>query len=94
MPAFHRSGWRPWCNAELRDLEGVLVEMRAHGEMLVALSPLTPNASLPTAERPHLTFRVLSGQGNDVTTLYGPDFTLPGDPRSDHRDVTSTCLPH
>jgi peroxiredoxin len=64
--SFYRGGWCPYCNLELRALEGVLAEITSLGASLVAISPELPDSSLSTAEKNALTFPVLSDHGNQV----------------------------
>lgn len=64
--SFYRGGWCPYCNLELRALQGRLAELRDLGAMLVAISPELPDRSLSTVERNKLTFPVLSDLGNRV----------------------------
>jgi peroxiredoxin len=62
--SFYRGGWCPFCNLELRGLQGVLPEIVQVGASLVAISPQLPGNSLSTEEKNQLTFPVLSDVGN------------------------------
>lgn len=64
--SFYRGGWCPYCNLELRALQGKLPELQALGATLVAISPELPDLSLSTAEKNGLSFPVLSDVGNQV----------------------------
>ena len=64
--SFYRGGWCPYCNLELRALQGRLPELRELGATLVAISPELPDRSLSTVEKNELTFPVLSDHGNRV----------------------------
>ncbi|WIY01004.1 peroxiredoxin-like family protein [Amycolatopsis mongoliensis] len=68
--SFYRGGWCPYCNLELRALEGVLAEITSLGAPLVAISPELPDSSLSTAEKNALTFPVLSDHGNLVARRF------------------------
>lgn len=74
---FYRGGWCPYCNLELRALQGILPEIKASGATLLAISPQTPDNSLSTAEKLELAFPVLSDVGNEVARTFGLVFTLP-----------------
>ncbi len=75
--SFYRGLWCPNCNLELRALEQTLPEITSLGATLVAISPQTPDNSLSTAEKHHLTFEVLSDVGNQVAREYGLVFQIP-----------------
>ena len=75
--SFYRGGWCPYCNLELRALQEALPEIQARGANLVAISPQTPDNSLSTAEKHHLSFEVLSDVGNQVARQFGLVFTVP-----------------
>jgi len=64
--SFYRGGWCPYCNLELRALQGRLPELRNLGATLVAISPELPDRSLSTVDKNELTFPVLSDVGNRV----------------------------
>ncbi len=63
---FYRGGWCPYCNLQLRDLQGHLKDITSTGAQLVAISPQTPDNSLSTAQKSDLSFFVLSDVGNKV----------------------------
>lgn len=76
MVSFYRGGWCPYCNLELRALQAVLPQIRAHGAQLVAISPERPDESFSTAERNALAFPVLSDTGSRVARDWGIAFDL------------------
>ncbi|AOX02023.1 alkyl hydroperoxide reductase [Moorena producens PAL-8-15-08-1] len=75
--SFYRGQWCPYCNLELRALQQFLPEMQKLGATLVAISPQTPDNSLSTTEKNHLTFEVLSDVGNKIAKEFGLVFTVP-----------------
>lgn len=66
-----RGGWCPYCNLEFTALLDRLSDIEAAGGRLVGLSPMTPDASLTTAERLSLPFTLLSDVGNDYARRLG-----------------------
>jgi peroxiredoxin len=60
----------------LRAYQEVLPAIRDAGATLVAISPELPDASLSTAEKNELAFRVLSDVGNSVARRYGLVFRV------------------
>lgn len=68
--SFYRGGWCPYCNIELRALQGRLPEIEALGASLVAISPELPDRAAMTAGSNALTFPVLYDQGNEVARLF------------------------
>jgi peroxiredoxin len=72
---FYRGPWCPYCNLQLAAFQGALDDITATGASLVAISPLTPDASLTHAERAGLGFHVLADTGNRVAREYGLVFT-------------------
>ena len=51
---FYRGEWCPYCNLELRAYQKALPQLQELGATLVAISPQTPDHSLSTMERHHL----------------------------------------
>ncbi len=80
--AFYRGGWCPYCNLELKALQGMLPQFEQAGATLVAVSPQTPDNSLSTVEKDELSFPVLSDSGNEVASRYGLVWTIPESLRS------------
>lgn len=79
---FYRGVWCPYCNMQLRALQEILPEIRAHGASLVAISPQTPDNSLTMAERHGLSFEVLSDVNSYVAADYGIMFSLTPEDRA------------
>ncbi len=73
---FYRGGWCPYCNLELRALQGVLGDLTDAGASLVAISPQIPDESLSTAEKAELDFEVLSDPDNELARRFGIVFTI------------------
>ncbi len=74
--SFYRGAWCPYCNLELRALQGALPEIEAVGAQLVAISPNRPDSSLLSVEKHNLTFQVLSDVGNTVARRWGLVFNI------------------
>ena len=74
--SFYRGGWCPYCNLELRALQGALPDIVKLGATLVAISPQTPDESLSTKEKNELAFPVLSDTGSMVAQTFGITFDL------------------
>ncbi len=75
---FHRGGWCPFCNLELKAYQAVLPRFNAAGAGLVAISPEKPDDSMSTAEKNALTFTVLSDVGQKVGKSFGPRLYVHG----------------
>lgn len=74
--SFYRGGWCPYCNLELRALQGIQTCLEALHVELMAISPQTPDNSLSTKEKNELTFKVLSDIDNTVAKKFGLIFSL------------------
>ncbi len=68
---FHRGGWCPYCNLELKAYQNILPRLQAIGASLVAISPEKPDDTVSTAEKNALTFPVLSDAGQKVAQDFG-----------------------
>jgi peroxiredoxin len=72
---FYRGGWCPYCNVMLRTYQrDLLPELGAYSARLVAISPETPDASLSTLEKAHLSYAILSDTGAEVASTLGITF--------------------
>jgi peroxiredoxin len=69
--SFYRGAWCPFCNLELRALEGRREELEALGASLVAVSPQAPDFSELSVSLNDLHFSVLSDAGNTVARQFG-----------------------
>lgn len=74
--SFYRGHWCPYCSAELRALEQVLLRVERAGARLLAVSPQLPGNGLTTAERNALSFSLLSDPGLKAAKRYGLVYTL------------------
>ncbi len=74
---FYRGDWCPYCNLQLLDLQKHLPEIEGLGASLVAISPQTPDNSLTTAQKRHLTYNVLSDADGRVASKFGLTYRLP-----------------
>ena len=74
--SFYRGTWCPYCNLELKALQGINNELKSLNAKLVAISPQTPDASLTTKEKNELEFEVLSDTDSKVIKDYGLVFNL------------------
>ena len=75
--SFYRGGWCPYCNMELRALQGILPQLQTHHASLVAISPEVPDHSLSTREKNELAFPVLSDIDNAYAKALGLVFQMP-----------------
>ncbi len=74
--SFYRGHWCPYCNLELKALQERLDDIAAKGVTLVAISPETPDQSLPLQQKHALNFPVLSDIGNHIAKQFGLVFAL------------------
>ncbi|MFG0243176.1 MAG: peroxiredoxin-like family protein [Phycisphaerales bacterium JB054] len=81
--SFYRGSWCPYCNLQLRAMQGRLDEIEALGGRLVAISPEIPDESLSLIERAALRFSVLSDKDAQVAAQYGVAWKVP-EPILDH----------
>jgi len=77
LVVFYRGEWCPYCDLTLRAYQRSLPDITRLGASLLAISPQTPDSSLSTAEKKHLSFFVLSDVGNVVARQYGLVFVVP-----------------
>lgn len=73
---WYRGGWCPYCNLTLKHLQEFLIQFKAEGANLLALTPELPDNSLKTSEKHSLAFEVLTDLGNRVAEEYGIVFKL------------------
>lgn len=74
---FYRGSWCPYCNLQLRALQGKLPEIQKLGATLVAISPEVPDASMTKNEISKMEFVVLSDQDANVASQYGVAWEVP-----------------
>ena len=67
---------------ELKALQGIIPQLKAHNTALVAISPETPDHSLTTTQKNELSFEVLSDVNNTYAKSIGLVFQLPEDLRN------------
>lgn len=85
--SFYRGAWCPYCNIELRALQGALAGFRDVGATLVAISPNLPDGSMTVVERHELGYPVLSDVGNHVANEFGLVFRFQDDLVAEYRDM-------
>ncbi len=78
---FYRGEWCPFCNAHLRALQEALLQIKAKGASLLAITPQAPDRTLSTSEKAGLAFEVLSDVDQEVIKAYNLQFTAPTDLR-------------
>lgn len=84
---FYRGAWCPYCDLHLRALQESLDAIEARGASVVAISPQTPDDSLPLAERLLLGFDVLSDLDQAVSVAWRLQFELPDALRDVYRTM-------
>lgn len=67
---FYRGNWCPYCNLALNTYQRILLEIKALGANLIAISPQNPDSSLNMQEKHALEFEVLSDDKNEVAKQY------------------------
>ncbi len=75
--SFYRGFWCPYCNLHLRAYQRLLLDIRALGAALVAISPQTADRSAMTAAQNELEFEVLSDRRNEVAARFGIAYDIP-----------------
>jgi peroxiredoxin len=73
----YRGGWCPYCNMEMKALQGVQNKIESYGARLVGMAPETPDRALSTAECAGIAIDILSDTGNRVAEQMGLVFELP-----------------
>jgi len=74
--SFYRGAWCPICSLELRALTEIAPAVRDAGASLVAVSPQSPDVSLPLVDSLDLRFDVLSDLDQSVAAAYRIKFEL------------------
>lgn len=69
--SFYRGDWCPFCNMELRALQGRLADIVALGASVLAISPQAPDRAAALADSAGLGFDVLSDLDQSVSAAYG-----------------------
>ena len=75
--SFYRGGWCPYCNFELRALQGAFPQIKESGANLIAITPETPDNSLTTSEKNEIAFEVLTDTNNAYAKELGLVFKMP-----------------
>ncbi|WP_109437362.1 peroxiredoxin-like family protein [Aquimarina sp. AU119] len=73
---FYRGGWCPYCNTELRAYEKLKEDFAELGAGIVAISAETPEITIQTSNKNHLSFPVLSDQNAKLMKAFGIVFQL------------------
>lgn len=84
---FYRGEWCPICDLDLRKVQKRLLEIKALGASVIAISPQNPDDALTAKEKNELDFEVLS----DATQTVIKAYNLQVDPGKDYhnrRDLT------
>lgn len=75
--SFYRGAWCPYCNLEINALQRALLQIKAAGANLVAISPQIPDKSADQVIASKLEFDVLSDIANVLAKECGLVFSLP-----------------
>jgi len=67
---FYRGAWCPFCNLHLNTLQKAMPLFEKYQAQLIAVTPQTPDKSLPQINKNALTFEVLSDLDDEVMYLY------------------------
>jgi len=84
---FFRGRWDPYCMTELEAWQKLYPEVRAHGALLIAVSPQLPRQNDFTVQQHNLTFPVLSDAGCSVAETYGISYALSEDMQRHYRSI-------
>ncbi|MEO6655037.1 MAG: peroxiredoxin-like family protein [Pyrinomonadaceae bacterium] len=74
---FYRGSWCPFCNTYLHKLQTRLMDIKAAGGNVVAVSVENPDASMAVAKKNEVLFTVLSDTNLDVARKFGIVYQLP-----------------
>lgn len=84
---FYRGEWCPICNLDLREAQKHLLQIKAFGASLLAISPQKPDDALTATQKNNLGFEVLSDVNQEVIKAYNIQFD-PGADYHSRRDLT------
>ncbi|MGH9919989.1 MAG: redoxin domain-containing protein, partial [Nitrososphaerales archaeon] len=90
--SFFRGRWCPYCVTELEAWQSLYPQVRAHGALLVAISPQLPRQNDFLVQQHALTFPVLSDPGCRLAAAFGVAYTVP-DPLRAHFHAIMVNLP-
>ena len=76
---FYRGGWCPYCNLQLKAMQGILQDIVEKGASLVAITPELPDASIATKHKNELSFTILSDVDNTYANALSLAYSLPPD---------------
>jgi peroxiredoxin len=74
---FYRGAWCPYCNLDLKALQGTLPDILSRGATLVAISPQNAANSRKSIRQHDITFPILSDPGGDISAAYGLRYAFP-----------------
>jgi peroxiredoxin len=75
--SFYRGSWWPYCQIELRELHGILPDIKNLSGSVIAISPEKPDNTLTMLEKLELPFPVLTDVNGDVMREYKVAWKLP-----------------
>ncbi len=84
---FFRGRWCAYCMAELSAWRDLYPEVRAHGALLVAISPQTVHQNDLLLQQHALPFPVLSDAGCTVAESFGLAYTVPAYHQKHYRSI-------
>ena len=74
---FYRGAWCPYCNLDLKALQGTLPDILSRGATLVAISPQNAANSRKSIRQHDITFPILSDPGGEISAAYGLRYAFP-----------------
>lgn len=83
---FYRGGWCPFCNAHLAELGKIEGDLRGRGYQIIAISPDLPAELSKTADKDHLTYKLLSDSSAEAMKKFGVAFRLDDETFTMYRD--------
>ena len=84
---FYRGGWCPFCTREMQALQNAIRSIEDLGAHILAISPQSIDGTCRTVADNHLTFDVLSDEGNAVARQFGIVFHLQDEIQSIYSDL-------